>query len=108
LLDNTLATLDPKLTNIVQSGGSLEFGIHFGRRVEFEYEVTLDSTVRGHDILRSLIHSPAASVNSASLSPALNIIGDDNAARGVVEVSMSRYRTWLAEVSRNGERCLLH
>jgi hypothetical protein len=103
-----LATLDPKLTNIVQSGGSLEFGIHFGRRVEFEYEVTLDSTVRGHDILRSLIHSPAASVNSASLSPALNIIGDDNAARGVVEVSMSRYRTWLAEVSRNGERCLLH
>jgi hypothetical protein len=107
-ISGLLATLDPKLANIVQSGGSLELGIHYGRRVEFEYEVTVGSTVPGHDILRSPIHSPVLSDNRASLLPALNIIGDDNAARGVIEVSISRYRAWLAEVRRNGERCLLH
>jgi len=103
-----LATLDPKLANIVQSGGSLELGIHFGRRVEFDYEVTDDSTVPGLDTLRSHIDSTTRSENRASWVPALNIIGDDNATRGVVEVSMPRYRAWLAEVSRYGERCLLH
>lgn len=103
-----LATLDPKPANIVQSGGSLEFGIHFGRRVEFEYELTGDSIVPGHGKLLSLLHSPVASQNRAPLLPALNIIGDDDATSGVIKVSMSRYRAWLAEVRRYGERCLLH
>jgi hypothetical protein len=102
-----LATLDPKLANIARSGDSFELGIHFGRRVEFEYDVTVDSTVPGRAISQ-LVHSSVASENGASLLPALNIIGGDNAARGVVEVSMSRYRTWLAEVRRYKERRLLH
>jgi len=103
-----LATLDPKLANIAQSGGSLELGIHLGKRVEFEYEVTLDSPVHGRDISQTFARSPASSEGRASLLPALNIIGDDDAVRGVVEVSMPRYRAWLAEVRRYGERCLLH
>ena len=103
-----LATLDPKLANIAQSEGSLELGIHYGWRVEFEYEVTVDSTVPGRAMLQSLVHSPVASENRASLLPGLKIIGDENAERSVIEVSMSRYRAWLAEVSRYGERCLLH
>jgi hypothetical protein len=102
-----LATLDPKLANLAQSGGSLELGIHLGKRVEFEYEVTPDSPVPGRDISQTLARSPVAWESRALLVPDLNIIGDDNAARGVVEVSMSRYRAWLAEVSRYAERCLL-
>jgi hypothetical protein len=103
-----LATLDPKLADIAEFGGSLAFGIHYGRRVEFEYEVTVDSTGAGRPTLQSLIHSPAISESKAMPLPTLNIIKDDNTTRAVISISMARYRTWLAEVRRYAERFLLH
>jgi hypothetical protein len=99
-----LATLDPKLADIAEFGGSLAFGIHYGRRVEFEYEVTVESRAAGRPTLQSPIHSPAISESKALLFPTLNIIKDDNTTRGVISISMARYRAWLAEVRRYAER----
>ena len=103
-IQKVLASLDPKLAEIAQSGGSLEFGIHYGKEVEFEYEATEDSAVARRAPLQSLMRSPAGSQNKATLLPVLNIIGDDNASGGVIRVSMRRYRAWLAEVKRYSER----
>jgi hypothetical protein len=106
-IQQILASLDPKLAEIVKSGVSLEFGIHYGREVEFEYEAAEELTAARRATLQLLMRSPAASQNNASLPPVLNIIGDDSAPRGVIRVSMRRYRAWLAEARRYSERSLL-
>jgi hypothetical protein len=105
-IQGLLSTLDPELAEIAQSGGAFEFGIHVGRRVEFDY--ALDSTVGSGVPSKSLIPSPAPLEPKASLLPSLNIIASEASSRGVIKISMSRYRAWLAEVRGYAERCLLH
>ncbi len=34
-----LAKLNPELADLAQNGNDLEFGLYYGRRIEFEYEV---------------------------------------------------------------------
>jgi hypothetical protein len=46
-IQDVLADLNPKLAEIAQSGNDFEFGLYYGRRVEFEYEVTFASTGAG-------------------------------------------------------------
>ena len=97
-IQRALATLNPQLAELAQSGEAFEFGIHYGRRVEFEYEVTAPSAAASHAALSPLIEPPTESVERASLLPALNITGEANAFHGVVEVSTSRYKEWLSGI----------
>jgi len=94
-IQNVLAELNPELAELAQSGNELEFGLHYGRRVEFEYEVTFASNEASRDGPDSPRESPVEPARSASLLPTLNIAGDSNNRHGVIEISISRYETWL-------------
>ena len=93
-----LAKLNPELADLAQSGNELEFGLYYGRRIEFEYEVPFASTAGGRIRQDSLRRSPVEPAKSASLLPALDKAGDANSLHRVIVVSTSRYNTWLAEI----------
>jgi hypothetical protein len=97
-IQSMLAMLNPELAELWESGGEFEFGLHYGRHIAFEYEVTMASTHGGHSGRASLLPSSAESAKHASLLPALNMIGDADTLHGVIEVSVSRYKEWLAEI----------
>ena len=93
-----LAKLNPELADLAQSGDELDFGLYYGRRVEFEYELTSASTAVRRVRPDSLRQSPVELAESASLLPALDKAGDANSRHTVIVVSTSRYNTWLAEI----------
>ena len=94
-----LAALNPELAELARSGDTFEFGLHYGRGVEFEYDATVASTEAsrpGLDSHRQALVEPAS---SASLMPVLNTPVDAHTLHNIIEVSMSRYKAWLAEIS---------
>jgi hypothetical protein len=105
-MQEVLANVDPKLANIAQSAGSLEFGIYYAKEVEFEFESTQDSEVTRRASLQSLKHPQAASLNKESLLPVFTLAGNNNTSRGAIKLSMRQYKAWLSEVNRYSERTL--
>jgi hypothetical protein len=103
-----LSTLDPELTEIVQSGRALEFGLHYSRRIDFEYEVTADPTVDGGVSSQPAVQSLATSEFRLPLLPSPATISHKDSSRGLVTIPMAGYRAWLEEVKRYANRCLLH
>jgi hypothetical protein len=96
---DALAVIDPTLAETLKDGDKLQLGIHYGRQVEFEYEVTTASTADARTIASSLTPSFAGPVEgSMSLLPAGAII-DGNLVHGTIKVSMTRYNLWLAKIS---------
>jgi hypothetical protein len=95
-----LAALNPQLAELARSGEAFEFGIHYGRRVEFEYEVTITPTKNNHFGTASPLPSSAELAKSISLLPAPTIVGDADTVHDVIEVSVSRYKEWLAQIRR--------
>jgi hypothetical protein len=88
-----LGSLDARLADPAHDGDAYQFGIHYGRRVEFEYEITAASSASAQAIANSLPQPLAGPANGSSL------LANGNTVRGVVKVSMTRYNEWLAEVS---------
>ena len=78
----------------VRPGDTLEFGTHYGRQVEFEYEVGLASS---HDV-ESVLASLQPPVTGSSLLPVAELIKIDGGIRGVLKVSKDRYEAWKAGV----------
>jgi hypothetical protein len=101
-IHNALTELNPELAELAQSAKELGFGMYYGRKVEFEYEVALDKTATGPFGPDSFRQSPAKPPGSASLLPALNATGDANSRHGLIAISISRYKAWLSEVSARG------
>jgi hypothetical protein len=97
-IHDVLAKISPELAELAQSGSELEFGVHYGRRVEFEYEVAFASAAASRVSPNSPRQSPVEPSKSASLLPALGTAGDGNTRHGVIVVSMSRYKAWCAEI----------
>jgi hypothetical protein len=94
-----LQALDGKLADSLQDGDTFLFGIHYGRRVEFEYEFNTPRSVGSDVVLRSLLRSlSGADVTESSRLPASKTSGTDGAVHGAVKVSKARYDAWLAEV----------
>jgi hypothetical protein len=99
-IHDELAKLNPELAELAGSGNEFEFGLHYGRRVEFEYAMSFAATAASRVGPNSLRQSSVKPARSSSLLPALNTAGDaDDTLHGVIEISMSRYKTWLSEVS---------
>jgi hypothetical protein len=94
-----LAELNPELAELSQFADEFEFGMHYGRHVEFEYEVVMSSRQRDSSERASLLASSPQSPQSASLLPDLNIADAPDVLHGVIEVSASRYKDWLARVT---------
>jgi hypothetical protein len=98
-IQDVLAELNPKLAEVAQSGNEFEFGLYYGKRVEFEYAVTFASTAASRVLADSPRQSPVETAGSSSLRPTLNRAVGADTLHGVIEVSMSRYKEWLSEVS---------
>jgi hypothetical protein len=97
-IHDVLAELNPELADLAQSGNELEFGLYYGRRVEFDYEVNFASTASGRDGTDSLRQTPAELTMRGTLLPMLNAARDANTLHGVIQISMSQYKEWLAGI----------
>jgi hypothetical protein len=95
-----LGLLDFTLANLTHDGDAFQFGIRFGRRIRFEYEVTGVSGASAQAISSSLTQSLiGGNLKGSSLMPSSDRGANGHSARGVVEFSSARYERWLAEVS---------
>ena len=96
-----LMELNPELAKLAD-GKVLRLGIHYGRNIEFEYNV--GPSPESHEVLRSdsMGNFPdAVSSGSHSLFVALPLDRTNNvSAHGTVKVSPEIYDRWLDEVAR--------
>jgi hypothetical protein len=100
----TLQILDSRLAGLLQAGDTIQFGIHYGRQVEFEYEVGMASGRDAEAVQRSTGAS-APGMKESSLLPVGDLTRVDGGVRGVLKVSKERYEAWIAEVlARTGPR----
>jgi hypothetical protein len=96
---SVLELLDAKLADCLQEGGTFEFGIHYGRRVEFEYELNTPASAGAESLSLSLAHSLAGpDVTESSRFPTSTMSRTDGGIHGAVKVSKARYEAWVAEV----------
>lgn len=97
-ISSVLTALNPHLAEILQSADEFEFGVHYGRHVEFEYDVTKTPTKGDRSARASLLPASIQSTNGASLLPDMNITEDADTFHGLIEVSVSRYKEWLEQI----------
>jgi len=97
-----LAALNPKLAELLKDGDTLQFGIHYGRQVEFEYEVTTASSHTALVMSASLTQSLTGLEKESALFRSTDAISEGNTVHGTVKVSRTRYNAWLTEVQRRG------
>lgn len=95
-----LELLDAKLADSLQVGDTFEFGIHYGRRVEFEYEFDTSRRVGADAVSRSLVQPLAGrDVTDSSQFSASTVSQSDRVVHGALKVSRARYDAWLEEVA---------
>jgi hypothetical protein len=91
--------LDSRLAELLQAGDTIQLGVHYGRRVEFEYEVGMGSSPRPETVSRTLMQSlTAPQPNEASALPAANVSRSEGGVRGVLKVSKAQYEAWTAGI----------
>jgi hypothetical protein len=100
-IKHVLGSLDPTLSNLVQDGDSVQFGVRYGKKVEVEYEITSPSSASAQANSNSLAHSPIGGNRKGSLLlPHQDMTGESASVHGVVKVAMTRYEAWLVEVAQ--------
>jgi hypothetical protein len=95
-----LAKINPDLAELSQVADELEFGLYYGRHVEFEYKVVPHSLQGDRSSRTSYLRFSPRPPNSASLLPDMNATDDAKILHGVVQVSVSRYKEWLSQIRR--------
>jgi hypothetical protein len=99
-IKNALVALDPKLSELTEEGDSLQFGIRYGRHIEFEYDITTAAGSSARNISNALAQSIVGvpTTQSSLLSPPDS---RENAAveHGFLKISRAQYGRWLAEVA---------
>ena len=98
-IQNALSVVDLNLADRLKDGEWLQFGIRYGRQVEFEYEITTASSDTPRANSDRFTQSIAGLEKGMALLPPADIATDDHTVRGVIRISVSRYDAWLAEVS---------
>lgn len=98
-----LQTLDSTFADLLRIGDTIQFGIRYGRQVEFEYEINLASRFDVETIERSFAERAANQVKSSTL-PVSTFSRVDGGVRGVLKVPKARYEAWLAEAKVNLRR----
>jgi len=96
----TFKMLDSRLAELLRAGDTIQFGIHYGRQVEFEYEVGLASG-RDAESVQGSIGGSATGMKGSSLLPAADLMKVDGGVRGVLKMPKDRYEAWLAEVQES-------
>lgn len=88
--------LDSRLATLLRAGDTIQFGIHYGRQVEFEYEIGMASSPDHAAVESSL--APASTGPEGTLLPVADLTRVGSGVRGVLKVSKERYEAWKAEV----------
>lgn len=99
VIARVLEKLDPKLGAVSREGGSMQYGIHFGRHVEITASANVTAPVPW-DGQNEEFATP--STPGFSLLPLSNSWGDGESDRILVKVPLRRYKEWLAEYSQYG------
>jgi hypothetical protein len=99
-----LAELNPDLAELSQVADEFEFGLHYGRQVEFEYKVVRRSLQGDRSSRVSYLPASPKPTNSAFLLPDMNLAKDAHILHGVVQLSVSRYKEWLSQIRRREVR----
>jgi hypothetical protein len=89
--------LDARLAELLRAGDTIQFGVRYGRQVEFEYEVGLASRPDAESVQASL-QPPVTGPKEPSSLPVADLMSVDDGVRGVLKVSKERYEAWKAEV----------
>jgi hypothetical protein len=97
VIENVLEKLDPKLGAVAREGGSMQYGIHFGRRVE----ITATSNIDTRGSSNSENDRPAAQLTPAHYFLAGSHGSEDVDGKiAVVKISRRRYDEWLGKFSK--------
>jgi hypothetical protein len=100
---DALAVIEPKLATGLKDGDAFQFGIRYGRQVEFEYEITTNSSAATRSISDLLTQSLVGPEKGLAPLPPMDMSTDNNTLHGIIKISMTRYNAWLAEVSARGK-----
>jgi hypothetical protein len=92
--------LDSRFAELLRAGDTIQFGIHYSRQVEFEYEVGMASS-RDADLVQRSVGGSATGMKGSSLLPVADLMRVDGGVRGVLKVPKDRYEAWLAEVKES-------
>jgi hypothetical protein len=98
-----LDSFDPMLAETAHDGDTFQFGIHYGRLVEFEYELTAPSSVPPSAVsnaLTQVVNRPT--LKGPALLSGAGLTGDKSTWHGMVRVSRARYDAWVGEVVARG------
>jgi hypothetical protein len=102
-IEHVFGSLDPILAKLLHDGSSIQFGVHYGRKIEVEYEATVGSSTSAQTVSSSFMQSlVAGNDKGSSLLPRLDLTEERAYVRGVVKVAMDRYAAWLAEIGQTG------
>jgi hypothetical protein len=101
-----LAVINSQLAAELKDGDAFQFGIHYGRHVEFEYEITTNSSVATRSMSNTLAQSLVGPEKGLALLPPIDMSTHTNTARGIIKISITRYNAWLSEVSARGKSTL--
>jgi hypothetical protein len=106
-IQSIFAPLDSRLARLLGAGDTVQVGVRYGRRVEFEYEVDVAPGVDPQPASRALMESLISSkpAERAAL-PAADWSRSDGGVRGVLTLSRTQYQTWIAQVM--GSQADLH
>jgi hypothetical protein len=97
LILHALRSLDPEFARRVHDGDTILFGIHYGRRIRFEYILTA-SVASAEAGSPSLV--PTSGTPNATAYPLMAASPQVNGSiRGRMYLSTTRYEKWLADVS---------
>jgi hypothetical protein len=99
VIQSALEKLDAELGAVANEGGPLEFGIHFGRRVEITASSAVVSLTSPNLQLGALGEQSRA---ASYFLPSSGDEGDGTLKRTVVKVSRRRYEEWLSGFSLRG------
>jgi hypothetical protein len=95
----SLADVSPELATKALSADEFEFGLFYGRKVEFEYFLSRASTEPDKSNADPSKQSSLQPVRSTALLPALNTTGPANALHDVIAIPVPRFEEWLAKIS---------
>ena len=101
-IQSTFQILDSRFAGLLRAGDTIQFGIHYGRQVEFEYEVGMASDRDAASVQRSLGGS-ATGMKGSALLPVADLMRVDGGVRGVLKLPKDRYEAWLAEVQASAK-----
>jgi hypothetical protein len=96
-IQSTFQILDSRLAELLRSGDTIQFGIHYGRQVEFEYEVDM-APGRDTEVVQRPVEQPMNGPKGSSLLPVADLMRTDGGVRGALKLPKDRYEAWIAEV----------